>query len=418
MAFMSGLQAAMAGSFTGQQMDLGLQSQQLQVQQQKAQLAEQQQQRALQSQNYAMNQYKLQDMAAQSKYQTDLASMMNQPDMQALQKSVAGAQGTQAQLGILQQQYKLAVSDKDSAQANALLAQMAQVQTVGLQHTKDQLDIRAKQATLGGETAGAYQADPSPQNRQVLAAAGTAMGMQPPKPTDPPQAWQKYAAAVSAASVPAKDKIRLQQEAAAQATRTQHDKVIEYNAQQRLALAQASAARAASGKTLGEQLKIATFGEHMSNDLAKATSTYTKDLGNITQAKDLLEQDTPAADKQLQGFLAGMFTGPKGRATSIMYKDNANFGNLESKLVGFISKGFQGTYSQHQRDEIRSMLDAMQNQVIYPTLKSQEQIYKRRADKAAPGSGDLVTLPVDIPDTSAPSVPAGALPAGWSVKEH
>lgn len=135
-----------------------------------------------------------------------------------------------------------------------------------------------------------------------------------------------------------------------------------------------------------------------------------KNLRSARNIRGLLETGTSAGDKQVHAALTGFIA--EVRATNYLYADNKNYGDLVDRVIGWVSKEFQGTYSEHERAEIGDMLDEFENNVLIPQYKTVTSTYYKSAkrkglDPAAILPADVFNLEGVTPPTPSSSAPRG-----------
>lgn len=155
------------------------------------------------------------------------------------------------------------------------------------------------------------------------------------------------------------------------ASREAHERAMENIASRREANAQA--AREAKGDRKDYLTE---------RDLYDRSAKEVKPLQEIGRridiARQLLETGLPIADKQLQGALVDVFNNI--RATNHLYQDQANFGDLYNRMENAVSRIATGTYSEANRQEIRTMLDNMDKNVVTPAYQQVKKNFEEAAN--------------------------------------
>lgn len=104
-----------------------------------------------------------------------------------------------------------------------------------------------------------------------------------------------------------------------------------------------------------------------------------EDKRRIEDVQDLLRVNSPAADQQVHQALTSVLGNFKGRATNLFYKDNKNFGDVVDRIGGFLSRQFDGRYSEESRKQIADLMTQMKARNIEPALAKLESNAKTHA---------------------------------------
>jgi len=88
---------------------------------------------------------------------------------------------------------------------------------------------------------------------------------------------------------------------------------------------------------------------------------------------------------QLQAMLSDLFD--KSRTTNLLFQSNRNFGTLQGRAAGMLSRAFTGQYTDQQRSEIYDMINAMEKNVIQPSRERVGSYYSRLSRAAGVNPG-------------------------------
>ena len=130
--------------------------------------------------------------------------------------------------------------------------------------------------------------------------------------------------------------------------------------------------RTASGWTQPQATPIAGLvskdamvrGAELRKEMTSALKPVEDVQQNVTQIKQLLATSSPASDIQINKAL-GDWVDPS-RNLGAVFKENKNFGSLAGRMEGFLSEAFTGRYTETQRNQIRSMVNDMETNVLSP----------------------------------------------------
>jgi len=144
-----------------------------------------------------------------------------------------------------------------------------------------------------------------------------------------------------------------------------------------IARTRANAATAAVGATreqTGVQREVLRANQ-IRDEQTAAVKPLDETQQKLTIAKQLLATATPASDVQLQAMLSDLFD--KSRTTNLLFQSNRNFGTLQGRAAGMLSRVFTGQYTDQQRSEIYDMINAMEKNVIQPSRERVGSHYSR-----------------------------------------
>lgn len=142
--------------------------------------------------------------------------------------------------------------------------------------------------------------------------------------------------------------------------------------------------------------------------------------------RNLLQLGLPFADKQMQLQLTKLFSNV--REGNLLYKEGKSFGNLPRRFEDLASRFFSGTLSDHNRKEIATVIDEMDNKVFLPELQNVRNTYRNLYKEEKLGDNPAVVDPTNItditggqqkgPQTSPPKQGAGGYPKVTSAEDY
>lgn len=248
-------------------------------------------------------------------------------------------------------------------------------------------------------TADSFLRAPTIEGADAVAKAAIAAGVNPvtiPAPNTPDfAAWAK---AQTAAALSGKDRFQAVEKARefdqaaadrkeAQAARLEEQRQARADRaaarEESLALRREMAAGARETREARREARADSTSfketEALSKTAQKIAEPYLKDRQITSTVKDLLLTDNSASDQQIRQVLPALIGGLKGRATNPYYKDNKSFGSIASRAESLLSHAFAGRYSQEDRAQISTLVNALEKDVIDPALTRIEADQKEKA---------------------------------------
>lgn len=300
------------------------------------------------------------------------------------------------------------------AAASGQFDMMKQMQTMAnssLEQAKDaRIELEKKTATAkeaAASSAISYVNDPSPANAVAMAKAYTAAGGNPVNIPQPgTMEFNAFAKNLQTSALSSKDNMaRAEKQREFELTlqeRQDNHKDQAANRQMMLSIQAQNQAGLAQYRQDSLELRRLMYGDKadakadqvqnakdkvafqqttkINNDVQKEAKPYLADRAMTQDVLGLLQENSPAADKQLQQRLTSLKTGI-ARATNLYYKDNKNFGDVSEKISGFLSQTFTGRYTEDQRKEIYDLVKGMQTRTIDPALRNLENDAKKQGER-------------------------------------